>query len=62
MSEKKLRNNLRIAQLLVSGAVIGFYFVHGFGLVGMEPSFQAETFGAGIGASLVAVLKIVHWL
>lgn len=62
MSEKKLSRNLRIIQLLVSGAVIGFYLVRGFGLVGLEPSMHAETLGAGIGATLVGILKIAHWL
>ena len=62
MSENRLRNNLRIAQLVVCGAVIGFYMVRGSGLLGLETTLHAETLGAGFGAGLVAVLKLVHWL
>jgi len=55
-----LESLVNAATLLVSGAVVGYYFVKATGLIGVDVTSLTENIGMAAGACLVGILKLAH--
>ena len=57
-----LGNALRVTQLIACGAVIGLYVAKLFGFAGIEVTPRVESFGVASGASVIVILKFMHFV